>query len=189
MMKQRASLSLALIGACAAYALLAGCASSSPEPKPTAAKESKESRESKNWQVFRTDKTSRKFELAGGSYIELAPHSSAEILTAARAPLVHLNSGAVTMNLARGAGVSAKLTTSQLFVRASEGWFFVSFKPTEGTAIGVCEGQVTAFAEKRGATETESGAFTVAAGEQGMVRGNGTVFKEQDPEIDCSSAG
>jgi ferric-dicitrate binding protein FerR (iron transport regulator) len=181
-MQRRANLSRALIGACAAYSLLVGCASSPPESKPAA-------KESTEWQVFRTGHDARKIELAGGSYIELAPHSSAEILTAAKAPLVHLSSGVVTMNLARGAGISAKLTTSQLFVRATEGWFFVSFKSSEGTAIGVCEGQVTAFAEKKGASESQAGAFTVVAGEQGMVRGNGTVFKEQDPTVDCNGAG
>jgi ferric-dicitrate binding protein FerR (iron transport regulator) len=175
------NLSWALIGACAAYSLLAGCASSPPEPKRAA-------KESADWQVFRTNNEPKKFALAGGSYIELAPHSSAEIVSAAHAPLVHLSSGVVIMNLAHGAGIAAKLTTSQLFVRASEGWFIVSFKPSEGTSIGVCEGQVTAFAEKRGAS-AEAGAFTVAAGEQGMVRGNGTVFKEQDPTVDCGATG
>lgn len=167
--------------ACTSLLAMAVCVVIGPELASSAESE---------WEQIRTNSKPRRIGLPGDSYIEIAAHSNANVSFNKGNPSIHLSVGRLTANLLASSRTFARLSASQVFVRASDGLFFIS-NETRGnrTTIGVCRGVVTAFAGKGAAASSQnalaSGEFTIEAGEQAIISGDGTIMKEQDPSMDC----
>jgi ferric-dicitrate binding protein FerR (iron transport regulator) len=172
----RGHLRLVWVCACTSMILLAGRASSAPG----------------EWEAIRTGSTPRRITLTGQSYIDIARRSSANVMFHKASPSIHLSSGRLIANLYAESRMSARLSASQVFVRASDGLFFIANDSISNrTTIGVCRGTVTAFAGRGSAASNKNGAstageFSIEAGEQAIVTGDGTIVKEQDDSLDCS---
>lgn len=143
-----------------------------------------------DWQQVKTGAQPHVIELIGGSYIEITPRSSANVSFIQAQPSVHLSAGRLNANLIAGAGTTGRFSAPQVFIRASEGHFFM-VNDRGRTTIGVCRGTITGLAGKRdqGANKgiSDSGEFSIVPGEQAIISGDGTIMKEQDESMDCVS--
>jgi ferric-dicitrate binding protein FerR (iron transport regulator) len=143
-----------------------------------------------DWETIRTGSSPRRIDLPAGSYIEIGPRASANLTFIKSNPSIHLSSGRLNANLLAESKMSARLSASQVFVRASEGHFFIVNDGISGrTTVGVCRGTVNAFAGKGDSpnkSTASAGEFSIVAGEQAIISGDGTIVKEQDDAMDCT---